>query len=126
SLIMGIGIAGASGLDMFKLLGLIPNTAGTNLYTVLITGLVIGAGSGPVHSVIGLLQQARDATDQAANLFSSRSKRNISEMMTNLVTANAATAATAGGEEGAVRDIPPAGSRGIDDVPLPVAAGPVA
>jgi hypothetical protein len=134
SLVMGMGIAWASGLDMFKLLGLVPNTAGTNPYTLLITGLVIGAGSGPVHSVIGLIQQARDATDQAANLLSSRSKRNISEMMTNLATTSATTTTTtttvAGGEEGAM--LPTAGTRGDlpigsdqGDVPGPVAAAPV-
>jgi len=34
-----------------------------------ITGLVIGTGSGPVHSLIGLLQNTKDAVDEAGKLW---------------------------------------------------------
>ncbi len=90
SLGLGLVIAGATGLDMFHLLGL---TSTSTIFGGFITGLVIGAGSGPVHSIIGLLQQSRDAVDQAANLFSSRARENATQALSNVVSMNAAAAA---------------------------------
>ena len=119
-LVLGVSISGLTGMNLFQLLRL-PSDGG--FYGVLVTGLIIGAGSGPVHSIIGLIQQARDATDQAANLFASRSKRNAAETVVNLLTANAAAmppTTDQTGPEGAMRDLPPDGVR---EAPP---AGPVA
>lgn len=110
-LVLGVSISSLTSINLFQLLHL-PNDGG--FYGVLVTGLIIGAGSGPVHSIIGLIQQARDATDQAANLFASRSKRNATESIINLLTANATAAASTtdpATPEGAARDLPPDGVR---------------
>jgi hypothetical protein len=40
---------------------------------VLITGLVIGSGSYPVHSLVGLLQQAKDTLDSTQSYLKARS-----------------------------------------------------
>jgi hypothetical protein len=51
---------------MFALLGIgtIPAR-----FDVFITGLVIGSGSYPVHSLVGILQQGKDALDSAKGYF---------------------------------------------------------
>ncbi|HUS17398.1 MAG TPA: hypothetical protein VM536_20575 [Chloroflexia bacterium] len=113
SLVLGLIVATVTQLNMFALLNL-PNNGG--LFGVLITGLIIGAGTGPVHSIIGLLQQTRDAVDQAANLLSSGSKRNASQAIATLMTANAAAGGTAVAGADAV------GTRGLGIGPP---AGPV-
>jgi hypothetical protein len=77
SIIVGVGLGIAitiiTGLDMFKLLGL---TTSANIFGEIVTGVIIGAGTGPVHSLIGLLQQTRDAVDEAANFFNARALEN--------------------------------------------------
>jgi hypothetical protein len=104
---LGLVVAFATQLDMFQLLRL---ANGPGAVGIFLTGLIIGAGSGPVHSIIGLLQQSKDAVDQAANLFSARSRRNATEALSNLMAANATSAAGAAerGLAGAPRDLAPA------------------
>ncbi|HMA36461.1 MAG TPA: hypothetical protein VKY74_18535 [Chloroflexia bacterium] len=102
-LVLGLIVAYVTRLDMFQLLNLSKNAGDFGL---IVTGLIIGAGSGPVHSVIGLLQQSRDAVDQAANLFSSRARQNATQTLTALMTANAASAAPP--PDSGTRDLGPA------------------
>lgn len=83
---LGLAVAFATNLDIFKLLNL---STSAGVFGVFITGLIIGAGTGPVHSLIGILQQSRDTLDQAANLFSSRARKNITDQYTALMAANA-------------------------------------
>jgi hypothetical protein len=98
-LVLGLMITFATNLDMFKLLNL---TTATSAFGIIITGLVIGAGTGPVHSIIGLIQQSRDAVDQVANLFSSRSLQTATDAYTSLKN----SAAAAGTDPGSsTRDI---------------------
>jgi hypothetical protein len=59
-LMLGVIIARVGQLQMFAMLGIgiVPPQI-----DVLITGLVIGSGSYPVHSLVGILQQGKGAVD---------------------------------------------------------------
>jgi hypothetical protein len=59
-LMLGVIVAAVGQLQMFALLGikLVPERI-----DVLITGLIIGSGSYPVHSLVGILQQGKNALD---------------------------------------------------------------
>jgi tetrahydromethanopterin S-methyltransferase subunit G len=83
-IILGIIVAWVSKLQMFKLLGvnlIALNGAENNpalgqfltSVDVLVTGLIIGTGSAPVHSLIGILQKSKDAIDEARALARARS-----------------------------------------------------
>lgn len=69
SLCFGILISTIAGLQMFALLGV-------NLparFDIIITGIAIGTGATPVHSLIGILQQTKDTLDGAQSLLKNRS-----------------------------------------------------
>jgi len=59
-LMLGVIIAAVSQLQMFAMLGIGIVPAQID---VLITGLVIGSGSYPVHSLVGILQQGKGTVD---------------------------------------------------------------
>jgi hypothetical protein len=59
-LMLGVIIAAVGQLQMFAMLGIGIVPAQID---VLITGLVIGSGSYPVHSLVGILQQGKGAVD---------------------------------------------------------------
>jgi hypothetical protein len=61
-LLLGLIVATASSLQMFAMLGVKVFNARAD---VIITGLVIGSGSAPVHSLINILQSAKEALDSA-------------------------------------------------------------
>jgi len=61
-LMLGVVIAVPGSLQMFALLGIEAIPARVD---VLVTGLVIGSGSYPVHSLVGFLQRAKDTLDSA-------------------------------------------------------------
>ena len=65
-LMLGVVIAAIGQLQMFALLGI---AAVPPRFDVLITGLVIGSGSYPVHSLVGILQQGKDTLDSAKSYF---------------------------------------------------------
>ena len=66
---LGIFIATIAPLQMFALLGVqIPPSL-----DVLITGIAIGTGSTPVHSLIGILQQGKDTLDGAQQYLKTHS-----------------------------------------------------
>jgi hypothetical protein len=67
---LGLIVATIGQLQMFALLGVSVVPARVD---VLITGLVIGSGSYPVHSLVGLLQQARDTLDSTQSFLKSKS-----------------------------------------------------
>jgi hypothetical protein len=70
-LMLGVIIAGVGQIQAFALLGI---GAVPPRIDVLITGLVIGSGSYPVHSLVGILQQGKDALDGLGNFLNGRSK----------------------------------------------------
>jgi hypothetical protein len=69
-LMLGVVIAAMGQIQMFALLGIGAVPARID---VLITGLVIGSGSYPVHSLVGILQQGKDALDGLGNFLNGRS-----------------------------------------------------
>ncbi len=70
-LLLGIVIATASSLQMFALMGV---KVGNPRIDVIITGLVIGSGSAPVHSLINILQSAKDTLDSAQGWLDTNKK----------------------------------------------------
>ena len=74
-LMLGVIIAAMGQIQMFALLGIGAVPARID---VLITGLVIGSGSYPVHSLVGILQQGKDALDGLGNFLNGRAKNTTS------------------------------------------------
>jgi hypothetical protein len=73
---LGVFVALLGKLQIFKLLGInLVGLDGQLLTTVdiWVTGFIIGTGSAPVHSLIGILQNTKDAIDQARALAQGRS-----------------------------------------------------
>jgi exonuclease VII small subunit len=65
-LVLGLIVATVVQLQMFALLGI--NVLQPRI-DVFITGLVIGSGAYPVHSLVGILQQGKDALDSVSGYF---------------------------------------------------------
>ncbi len=61
-LMLGVVVAEVTQLQMFALLGVDAVPAKLDAF---MTGIFIGSGTYPVHSVVGLLQQVKDALDSA-------------------------------------------------------------
>lgn len=66
-LMLGVIVAAVGQLQMFAMLGI---AAVPERIDVLITGLIIGSGSYPVHSLVGILQQTKDTLDSAKGALS--------------------------------------------------------
>ena len=103
-IVLGVLLALATKLKMFELLGikLVPATA-----DMLVTGLVIGTGSAPVHSLIGILQKTKDAIDETRALARGRSQQAIMEIVRPILAAVPAeeTPPTAPAEERPLHDL---------------------
>lgn len=61
-LILGLIVATAGSIQMLAMMGI---SVGSAKIDVIVTGLVIGSGSGPVHSLINILQSVKDTLDSA-------------------------------------------------------------
>lgn len=68
-IVIGLIMAFTVQIKMFAMLGIELPWGWADM---LVTGLVIGTGSAPVHSLIGLLQNTKDAVDQARALWSGK------------------------------------------------------
>jgi len=85
-IVLGLIVAFAGQIRMFGLLGIdlagITTDPGLARFLVgvdvAITGLVIGTGSGPVHSLITLLQNTKDAVNKAGKLWHGRALSEVS------------------------------------------------
>jgi len=85
-IVLGLIVAFAGQIRMFGLLGIdlagITTDPGLARFLVgvdvAITGLVIGTGSGPVHSLITLLQNTKDAVNKAGKLWHGRALAEVS------------------------------------------------
>ncbi len=75
-LVLGIVIATVVGLQMFALLGINANTR----IDILITGIAIGTGSTPVHSLIGILQQGKDTLEGAQKALRLRNTEQVQNL----------------------------------------------
>jgi hypothetical protein len=71
-LLLGLIVATAGSLQMFAMMGI---SMGNPKIDVIVTGLVIGSGSAPVHSLINILQSAKDALDSAGDWLESAKKK---------------------------------------------------
>jgi len=65
-LMLGVVIAAIGQLQMFAMLGIDEVPA---QFDVFVTGLVIGSGSYPVHSLVGILQQTKGTLDSVKGYF---------------------------------------------------------
>ena len=76
-LLGGLVIAILGDLGMFRTIGIpVPR-----LLDMVATGLVLGAGPGPMHSLIGMLQSSKNALDNLADLAKGRSVRDAAEAL---------------------------------------------
>jgi ElaB/YqjD/DUF883 family membrane-anchored ribosome-binding protein len=77
-IVFGLLVAFTTKLKMFQLLNVTMVPANMD---IIVTGLVIGTGSAPVHSLIGILQKTRDAIDEARALARGRSIEAIKDVL---------------------------------------------
>jgi hypothetical protein len=82
-LMLGVIVAALGQIQMFALLGI---SAVPARMDVLITGLVIGSGSYPVHSLVGILQQGKDALDGLGNFLNNRAAPSSVQAMEQRIT----------------------------------------
>jgi hypothetical protein len=76
-LVLGLIVAIISDLGVFELL----HIGAPRILDMVITGFVIGAGSGPMHSLVGILQGAKDTLDNLQELTALRPiKQQITEI----------------------------------------------
>ncbi len=74
-LFVGLEVAVSSDLGMLRLIGFpMPR-----FIDMLVTGLVIGSGPGPMHSLIGMLQGGKDSLQKLAELADARAVRESAE-----------------------------------------------
>lgn len=97
-LMLGVVVAALGSLQMFALLGI---GAVPPRIDVLVTGLIIGSGAYPVHSLVGILQQAKDTLDSAKGYLQSRSAPR--EMVTTRVAVQAPARPVIEGQPAAIQ-----------------------
>ena len=76
-LLVGLEVAVVSDLGMMHMIGI----PAPRLLDMLATGLVIGAGPGPMHAVIGMIQGGKDALDNLAKLANGKAIREAAESL---------------------------------------------
>jgi len=84
-LMLGVVVAAIGQLQIFAMLGIGIVPARID---VLVTGLVIGSGSYPVHSLVGILQQGKDALNSVKGYLDNRGSSSAPQTSQNQVTAN--------------------------------------
>lgn len=67
-LVVGLAVAVFGDLGMIRTIG----APAPRLLDMVVTGLVIGAGPGPMHAIIGILQSGKDAANNLADLAKSK------------------------------------------------------
>ncbi|MDH7488782.1 MAG: hypothetical protein QHH80_04675 [Anaerolineae bacterium] len=67
-LVVGLGVAIFGDLGMLRIIG----APAPRLLDMVVTGLVIGAGPGPMHALIGIIQSGKDAANNLADLARSK------------------------------------------------------
>jgi hypothetical protein len=73
SLLFGLLIASFGSVQMLHLLGILHGgSPALAALDVLLTGVVMATGSGPVHSIINLLQQGKEALQSASQFLNAR------------------------------------------------------
>ena len=87
-LMLGVVVSALGSLQMFAMLGI---AAVPPRVDVFITGLVIGSGSYPIHSLVGILQQGKDTLDGVKGFFnrSAPQTKAIEQRVTTVQTPSA-------------------------------------
>lgn len=76
SFLLGLIIASFGNLQVLHLLGILkPDPAWLANLDVLLTGIIIATGSGPVHSVINILQYGKEALESTSSFLEARKER---------------------------------------------------
>ena len=76
-LLVGLVVAVMGDLGMFHTIGIpLPR-----ILDMLVTGLVIGAGPGPMHSLIGILQSGKDAVSNLADMAQGKAVRDAAQAL---------------------------------------------
>ncbi|PWH19210.1 MAG: hypothetical protein DDG58_05290 [Ardenticatenia bacterium] len=83
-LLTGLVVAIIGDLGMFRVLG-IPMP---RIFDMLVTGLIIGAGPGPMHSLVGILQSGKDAMNNLAELAKGKALRDAAQAVLLQVSAS--------------------------------------
>jgi hypothetical protein len=98
TIILGLVVAFLAQLRMFVMLGMIdPGANGFLFYAdIIVTGLVIGTGSAPVHSLIGIIQKTKDAVDAARGLYTGKA---LEEVRATIEVLKQGRTESAGGEK---------------------------
>ena len=96
-IVLGLIVAVSAQIKMFTLLG-IPVPENLSFVDMIITGLVIGTGSAPVHSLIGLIQNTKDAVDGARAMWDGRAFADIKNSVRREIPAPSQFAPLAGVE----------------------------
>lgn len=94
--LIGLVIAFIGQIDILNRLGLV------NTHPVvgnLLTGLIVGAGSGPVHSLIGLLQQTMNTVDQLRGYLGGKALNEAAQALSTAQSTSAVGGASRGLEE---------------------------
>jgi len=76
-LLVGLVVAIMGDLGMFHIIGV----PAPRLLDMLVTGLIIGAGPGPMHSIIGILQSGKDAVNNLAELARGKAVRDAAQAL---------------------------------------------
>lgn len=84
-IVLGIVLALVVQIKMFSLLG-IPLPGGLAIVDMLFTGLVIGTGSAPVHSLIGIIQNTKDAVDGVRRMWSGKATAEVQRVLMQYYT----------------------------------------
>ncbi len=82
-LMLGVIVATLGQLQAFAMLGI---SAVPARIDVLITGLIIGSGSYPVHSLVGILQQSKDAIDGLSTFLNARAAPTVQAVEQRITT----------------------------------------
>ena len=104
-IILGVVIAFAAQLQMFFLLGILGADSPLRGFDIFITGLIIGTGSAPVHSLIGILQNTKDAVDAARALYSGKAIAEVTDAIKKLET-HETTVGTIRSSAASLQDVP--------------------
>ncbi|MEW6404757.1 MAG: hypothetical protein AB1649_23415 [Chloroflexota bacterium] len=83
-LLLGVVISTIAQLQIFAMLGIGAVPARID---VLITGLIIGSGAYPVHSLVGILQQGKDTLDSVKGYFN-RAAPAVQQRITSVLPAS--------------------------------------
>jgi hypothetical protein len=86
---LGVVVAAIGQLQMFAMLGIAAVPARIDVF---VTGLIIGGGSYPVHSLVGILQQGKDTLDSVKGYFN-RSAPSGQAVQQRITTMQPSTAA---------------------------------